>query len=66
MLSLLTNIYKANCALCKNKYISEARENVEVMRLFIRLTKDLQQINLTIYIDVNKDIETISKQLTAW
>ncbi len=66
MISLITNIYKANCGKDKNEFIEWAKTNIEVIRLYIRLTKDLRQISLKIFVDLNKDIESISKQLTAW
>ena len=43
-----------------------ARENIEVIRLLIRLIKDLRQINMKKFIAINEKIENVSKQLTGW
>jgi hypothetical protein len=65
--AMITNIYRANSTQI-NRYdrIQSARENLEVIRLFLRLLKDLKQISLTKFIMINESIESISKQLTAW
>jgi hypothetical protein len=46
--------------------ITEAKEHLEVARLYIRITKDLKQITLKKMIFLNEYIESISKQLTGW
>lgn len=43
---MIINIYRANSTYSKEKIIQSARENVEVIRLFLRLLKDLKQVNL--------------------
>ena len=66
ILNLVILIYRANSREDKGVVIAEARERVELIRLLIRLVKDLQQINLKRMIAVNQKIENISKQLTGW
>ena len=66
ILNLVILIYRANSREDKGVVIAEARERVELIRLLIRLVKDLQQINLKRMIAVNQKIENISKQLTLW
>ena len=44
-IELLTLIFRANGRLDKQQVLQEARERIEVIRLFIRLMKDLHQIN---------------------
>ena len=45
-IELLTLIYRANVKRDKNEVLQEARERIEVIRLFIRLMKDMQQISI--------------------
>ncbi len=63
---MITNIYRANSKNEKVALIQNARENVEVIRLYLRLIKDLQQINVRTFVALNEMIEGVSKQLTAW
>jgi hypothetical protein len=63
---LLTLIYRANSRKDKVGVLQEARERIEVIRLFIRLMKDMKQINLKKFVEVNKSVENVSKQLTGW
>jgi len=65
-IELVANIYRANSSFNKSPHIQKARENIETIRIFLRLTKDLRQISLKKFIDVNEKIESVSKQLTAW
>jgi len=63
---MITNIYRANSVYSKEKIIQSARENVEVIRLFLRLLKDLKKVNLKKLVFLNEKIESVSKQLSAW
>jgi len=65
-LDLITLIYRANSAKEKAETIRLAREKIEVIRLFIRLMKDLRQISLKKFVQINKKVESVSKQLTGW
>jgi len=65
-LELITLIYRANTKQNKVDVLQEARERVEVIRLFIRLLKDLQQISLKKFVFINKQVENVAKQLTGW
>ncbi|MBM3435248.1 MAG: four helix bundle protein [Bacteroidetes bacterium] len=65
-IELLTLIFRANSRQDKDQVLQEARERIEVIRLFIRLMKDLHQISLKRFVDVNKKVEEVSKQLTGW
>jgi hypothetical protein len=62
----ITNIYRANITEDKRAYLSKARENVEVIRLYFRILKDLRQINVKQLVFANSHIENVSKQLTGW
>ena len=50
----------------KNEVLQEARERIEVIRLFIRLMKDMQQISIKQFVQINESVENVSKQLTGW
>lgn len=65
-LEMIMNIYRANTRQQKKDTLQNAREHLEVVRLLMRLTKDMKQININRFVDVNKKIENISKQLTGW
>ncbi|MBT4155273.1 MAG: four helix bundle protein [Candidatus Marinimicrobia bacterium] len=63
---LITLIYRANSKKDKHDVLQEARERIEVIRLFIRLMKDLRQISVKRFVLVNKQVENVSKQLSGW
>ncbi|MEI7498329.1 MAG: four helix bundle protein, partial [Candidatus Falkowbacteria bacterium] len=63
---LIANIYRANCTQHKIILLGQARENVEMVRLYLRLLKDLKQVSLPKFIQLNEKIESISKQLSFW
>lgn len=65
-LHLIKNIYRANRAIDKTICISEARENLEMIRLFLRLVQDFNQVKLKSFVEINLGVEDVSKQLTAW
>ena len=65
-LFLIKNIYRANKAIDKTIHLCEARENLEVIRLFVRLMQDFNQLSLKLFVEINQGIESVSKQLTAW
>jgi len=64
--ALITLIYRANSVERKAEVLQLAREQIEIIRLFTRLMKDLRQINLDKFVLVNKVVENVSKQLTGW
>jgi len=66
MIALVTLIYRANSRKSKYEILQEARERIENVRLLIRLMKDLQQISLKRFVNINKRVENVSKQLTGW
>jgi hypothetical protein len=63
---LVLLLYRANTSPSKGPYLSEAREKIEIIRLMIRLLKDLKQIPLAPFVSLNELVEKISKQLLAW
>jgi hypothetical protein len=65
-IELLTLIFRANSKTDKQIVLQEARERIEVIRLFVRLMKDMHQISVKKFVQVNQKIELVSKQLTGW
>lgn len=65
-IDLLVLIFRVNTRKDKEVVLQEARERIEVIRLLIRLMKDLKQISLKKYVTVNVKVEEVSKQLTGW
>ncbi len=65
-IELLTLIFRANSSNDKKIVLQNARERIEIIRLFIWLMKDLQQISLKHFVHVNQKEEDVSKQLTGW
>jgi len=63
---LLTLIFRANTRKDKHDILREARERIEVIRLFIRLMEDLRQISMKNFVTINQRVEDESKQLTGW
>ena len=54
---LITNIYRANSVYQKKEIIQKAREHTEVIRLFMRLLKDLHEVNIKKFVTINEKIE---------
>ena len=65
-IELLTLIYRANTRNQKSDVLQMAREQIEVIRLLIRVIKDMKQINLQKFVKINQAVENVSKQLSGW
>ena len=65
-LTLILLVYKANSSTAKVEILQEAREQIELIRVLIRLMQDLKQVSLKSFVMINKKIENVSKQLTGW
>lgn len=65
-IELLILIYKANARQNKQEVLQEAKERIEVIRLLIRVMKDLHQIGVQKFIQINQSIENVSKQISGW
>ena len=65
-IELLTLIYRANARYKKSDILQLAREQIEIIRLLIRVMKDMRQISLKQFVKVNQWVESVSKQLTGW
>src|ERR1022692_4236930 len=58
-IEMITNIYRANSRIEKKALLQTARENTEVIRLLLRLIKDLKQIDLRKFVIINEKIENV-------
>ena len=65
-IDLLILIYRVNTKQDKSAVLLEAKERIEVIRLLIRLMKDLHQISIKNFVAINTIVEEVSKQLTGW
>ncbi len=65
-MQLVILLYRANSKKDKKLTLEQAREKVETIRLIIRLTKDLHQINTKKFVFLNERVEQVSRQLTGW
>jgi len=67
IIDLITSIYRANSSFDKRlKNIKKAREQVEVLKLYLRLCKDLKILPIKIFAEVCMNTESIWKQLFSW
>jgi hypothetical protein len=65
-IELLTLIYRANTRRNKEEVLQSAREQIEIIRLLIRVMKDMKQISLEKFVKINESVENVSKQLAGW
>jgi hypothetical protein len=63
---LHTLIFRAYDQRTDFSLLQPAREQVEIIRLHIRLLRDQRQISIEQFTDLNELVESISKQVTAW
>ena len=65
--TLIVTIYKANVDdAMKESNLSHAREYVVLVKLYMRMLHDLNQINLKRFVALSEKTENLSKQITAW
>lgn len=65
-IAMMMCVYRANCTRTKGPLLQQARERVEVIRLLLRVCRDLRQVNLEKFVALNERVESVSKQLAAW
>lgn len=66
VLDVMLNIYRANVSENKSPYLQKGREHIEVLKLLIRLSKDLRLLSVAKYTELFGKTESISKQLLGW
>ena len=64
--ALILLIYKANASFDKVALLTQAKEKVEVIRLLLRIYKDLKQLSAPQFVKVSDQLESVSKQINAW
>jgi len=67
-LDLISNIYRANKSEKQHRVqcIAGARENVESIRLLLRITRDLNVIGNKSFVFLTGKVENVSIQLAGW
>jgi len=63
---VLLNIYRANRAKDKSIYINTALDDVEFLRLSIRLLRDLNVLNDVKFVTLSEILEDVSVQFEKW
>jgi four helix bundle protein len=63
---ILLNIYRANKNKDKVKFIENALDDTEYIRLSIRLLRDLNVLNESKFANINEIIEDVSTQFLKW
>jgi hypothetical protein len=66
IIAVMMCVFRANTSEDKITHIIKAREHIEVVKLQIRLLRDLNQMPVGNMARLNLSIESISKQLAAW
>lgn len=66
LMDLMVDIYKANVTSDKASILGHARERLVVVKLQLRLLRDLKQISIRTYALQAERSETLSAQLAAW
>lgn len=56
-IEMITNIYRANSSFSKKLHLQKVREKIEIIRIFFRLTRDLKQVGLKRFVDINEKIQ---------
>jgi hypothetical protein len=64
---MLICVYRINTSReNRERYFASAREQVELVRLLLRLMKDLRLVSINRFVRLNEMVESISKQLAGW
>lgn len=67
VIDLITSIYRANNSFENRlKNIKKSREQIEVLKLYMRLCKDLKLVKIEKFVFLSEQIDSLSKQLFAW
>ena len=62
----MVDIYRANSCTDKTSLLAGARERLVIVRLQLRLLRDLKQISIKTFALQSERQESLSKQLAAW
>ncbi len=65
-ITLVRSIYRANKCKDKERYLEAFLDNFEVLKLEVRLCKDLHLITVKQQSDLSLRMDGIGKQITGW
>ena len=65
-IEVIVLIYKANSSVDKSVQIGKIIENIQLIYLFLRLSKDLKIISIDKYAELIEIFDGISKQAYGW
>lgn len=65
-MNLLIDVYSANTVEDKEPFIADARKRIELIRVILRVLRDLGQVAIKNMSSMNLAIDEIVKQLAAW
>ncbi len=65
-INLVRSIYRANRSKAKSEHLEEFLDDFEILKLEIRLCKDLKLISIKQLAEISKMLDIIGKQATAW
>ena len=65
-LELIMSTFRANVSRDKSEHLLKSREQVEVVRLLLRLSKDMKILDLKRFVRLSDQLEIVSKQLSGW
>lgn len=63
---MLLCVYRINVVSEREQYFISAREQIEEIRILLRLMRDLKLTSNSRYSELNDFVESISKQLSGW
>jgi hypothetical protein len=66
LMDMMVDIYRANGMTEKSAVIQQARERLVVIKLHLRILRDLNQISVKAFALQSERIESLSKQLASW
>lgn len=66
LIEIVVDVYKANSTVDKTEVLQDARQRVVVVKLQMRILRDLNQITVKAFALQSERAETLSKQLAAW
>lgn len=66
LMDMMVDIYRANSVNDKADIIQRARERLVVVKLHLRILKDLNQISVRAFALQSERMESLSKQLASW
>ncbi len=65
-ISLVRNIYRANKHRDKRPYLEQFLDDIEVLKLELRLCRDMKLISVKKYAEVFESIGNIARQVNGW